>query len=67
MFFGKHTEDNTGPGGPSLLLEEGRFTHSYPYDWRTRKPVIIRATKQWFFDIQCVKEAALVSVFIYGW
>lgn len=24
------------------------FTHSYPFCWRTKKPVIYRATKQWF-------------------
>lgn len=60
--FGKHTESTEGPGGPSLLLEEGRYTHSYPYDWRTQKPVIIRATKQWFLNTDRVKEAALVSV-----
>lgn len=59
----EHTESTEGPGGPSLLLEEGRYTHSYPYDWRTQKPVIIRATKQWFLDTERVKEAALVSVY----
>lgn len=25
-----------------------KFTHSYPFCWRTKKPVIYRATKQWF-------------------
>lgn len=30
------------------LLKSSRFTHSYPYCWRTHKPVIYRATKQWF-------------------
>ncbi len=30
------------------LLHQSRFTHSYPYCWRTHKPVIYRATKQWF-------------------
>lgn len=63
---GKHTESTEGLGGPSLLLEEGRYTHSYPYDWRTQKPVIIRATKQWFLNTELVKEAALVSVWKHG-
>lgn len=63
---GKHTESTKGSGGPSLLLEEGRYTHSYPYDWRTQKPVIIRATKQWFLNTERVKEAALVSVWMHG-
>jgi len=30
------------------LLKSGKFTHSYPHCWRTKKPVIYRATKQWF-------------------
>ena len=30
------------------LLKCGKFTHSYPFCWRTHKPVIYRATKQWF-------------------
>ncbi len=32
----------------SNLLQNSRFIHSYPYCWRTHKPVIYRATKQWF-------------------
>ncbi|OAF64606.1 hypothetical protein A3Q56_07681 [Intoshia linei] len=31
------------------------YKHSYPYDWRTNKPVIFRNCKQWFFDIEKVK------------
>ncbi|WP_331775507.1 isoleucine--tRNA ligase [Sulfurospirillum sp. 1612] len=30
------------------LLKCSKFVHSYPYCWRTHKPVIYRATKQWF-------------------
>ncbi|MCD8213927.1 MAG: isoleucine--tRNA ligase [Campylobacter sp.] len=30
------------------LLSVSKFTHSYPFCWRTHKPVIYRATKQWF-------------------
>jgi isoleucyl-tRNA synthetase len=30
------------------LLKHTRITHSYPHCWRTRKPVIFRATRQWF-------------------
>ena len=33
--------------GPALI-KSGKFVHSYPYCWRTHKPVIYRATKQWF-------------------
>ena len=27
------------------------FTHSYPHDWRSRTPVIFRATEQWFIGV----------------
>jgi len=30
------------------LLQKTDLTHSYPHCWRTHKPVIFRATKQWF-------------------
>lgn len=30
----------------ALLLEEA-YSHKYPYDWRTKKPTIFRATEQW--------------------
>ncbi|RYE98692.1 MAG: hypothetical protein EOO41_02060, partial [Methanobacteriota archaeon] len=35
--------------GQLLLAEE--YTHRYPYDWRSKKPIIIRATKQWFVNV----------------
>ena len=28
-----------------------KFTHSYPHDWRSKTPVIFRATKQWFVGV----------------
>ncbi|MCC7191672.1 MAG: isoleucine--tRNA ligase [Phycisphaeraceae bacterium] len=28
-----------------------RFTHSYPHDWRSKTPVIFRATEQWFVGV----------------
>lgn len=41
--------------------------HSYPYDWRTKKPMIIRASKQWFVNTTSVKAAAQVSSFSFLW
>ncbi|XP_023614364.1 isoleucine--tRNA ligase, mitochondrial [Myotis lucifugus] len=41
----------------NLLLEE-KLVHSYPYDWRTKKPVVIRASKQWFINIAELKATA---------
>lgn len=34
------------------LLAEGRITHSYPHCWRCKKPVIFRATTQWFIAME---------------
>ena len=47
--------------GDSLIHKED-FTHSYPYDWRTKKPVIICASRQWFIDTSALKVKALVSI-----
>ena len=48
----------------------GKFIHSYPYCWRTHKPVIYRATKQWFIAMdepklsggQTLRQAALKAL-----
>ncbi|XP_006894654.1 PREDICTED: isoleucine--tRNA ligase, mitochondrial [Elephantulus edwardii] len=40
------------------LLREEKWVHSYPYDWRTKKPVVIRASKQWFVNIMDIKPTA---------
>ena len=42
-----------------LLLGTQKYTHKYPYDWRSKKPVIVRATQQWFADADAVRQAAL--------
>jgi isoleucyl-tRNA synthetase len=34
----------------ALLLEQ-KITHSYPHCWRCKHPIIFRATKQWFLNI----------------
>ena len=33
------------------LFAEVKITHSYPHDWRTKTPIIFRATEQWFIAI----------------
>ncbi len=45
-----------------VLLYKEKFTHSYPHDWRTKKPVIFRATPQWFASIEQLKEDLLDAV-----
>jgi len=38
-------------GEQGVLLKSWTFTHSYPHCWRCRKPVIFRATDQWFMIV----------------
>ncbi len=33
------------------LIHSAKFQHSYPHDWRSKQPVIFRATKQWFMSL----------------
>ncbi|ETN82904.1 isoleucine--tRNA ligase domain protein [Necator americanus] len=40
------------------VIHEGKYKHSYPYDWRTKKPVIIRSSAQWFMDVSTVGKRA---------
>lgn len=44
------------------LLKLDFFTHSYPHDWRTKKPVIFRATPQWFASIDDFRADILTAV-----
>ncbi|KAG7195869.1 isoleucine-tRNA ligase [Scheffersomyces spartinae] len=39
-----------------------KFMHSYPYDWRSNKPVIQRATPQWFVNVEKIKETAIEAL-----
>ncbi|RIO73354.1 isoleucine--tRNA ligase [Mammaliicoccus sciuri] len=44
------------------LLKLTFFKHSYPHDWRTKKPVIFRATEQWFASISKVRQDILDAI-----
>ncbi|MEP9851694.1 isoleucine--tRNA ligase [Staphylococcus aureus] len=44
------------------LLNLEFITHSYPHDWRTKKPVIFRATPQWFASIDKVRQDILNAI-----
>ena len=45
----------------SLILMEN-YQHRYPYDWRTKKPTIFRATKQWFASVEGFRVSALDAI-----
>lgn len=63
MFYDKANKAIT-----ELLTEKGALlkldfiTHSYPHDWRTKKPVIFRATPQWFASISKVRQDILDAI-----
>lgn len=42
-----------------VLLKLKFITHSYPHDWRTKKPIIFRATSQWFCSIDKIRDDIL--------
>ncbi len=45
-----------------ILLKLKMITHSYPHDWRTKKPVIFRATPQWFCSIDKIRGDLLKEI-----
>ena len=51
--------------GSLLLLDP--IVHSYPHDWRTKKPVIFRATPQWFASIDPIKDQILSEISKVNW
>ncbi|CAI2302183.1 unnamed protein product [Caenorhabditis sp. 36 PRJEB53466] len=40
------------------IIHMAKHIHSYPYDWRTKKPVIIRSSEQWFIDVDEIGRRA---------
>jgi len=45
-----------------VLLKHEPYSHKYPYDWRTKKPVIYRATEQWFASVKGFVGEALEAI-----
>ena len=69
-FAGLHVFKAAGPVGDAIaaaggLLARGSLTHSYPHSWRSKAPVIYRATPQWFIRMdgpERIRERALEAV-----
>ena len=51
----------------NALLKSVKITHSYPHDWRTKKPVIFRATPQWFASIDKLKSDIMNAIQTVKW
>lgn len=49
------------------LLADSKMNHSYPHCWRCKKPIIFRATEQWFASIDGFKKAALEEIKKVNW
>ncbi len=49
------------------LLKLEFITHSYPHDWRTKKPIIFRATTQWFASIDKIRDQLLSEIDKVDW
>lgn len=45
-----------------VLLKQENITHSYPHDWRSKKPIIFRATPQWFCSVDAFRSELLEAV-----
>ncbi len=60
MIIEKLTESNT-------LVFANKFKHSVPIDWRTKEPVIYRATKQWFVSIDKIKDGLVEEIKNVNW
>jgi len=45
-----------------VLLAKEKYAHKYPYDWRTKQPVIVRATAQWFAGVEDIKTKATAAL-----
>ena len=53
LFAGTHVFKAAAPVGAALeaaggLIGRGKLVHSYPHSWRSKAPLIYRATPQWF-------------------
>ena len=51
------------------LLAESTISHSYPHCWRCKKPVIFRATEQWFISMETtdLRQKAIEEIDRVAW
>lgn len=47
------------------ILHKEKIRHAYPIDWRTKQPIIFRASQQWFINTEAIKETAIAEVSCY--
>jgi isoleucyl-tRNA synthetase len=70
LFAGVHVYKAADPVSAALadaggLLARGRLVHAYPHSWRSKAPLIFRATPQWFIRLdgpERIREKALEEI-----
>ncbi len=72
QFAGLSTADANKPIAEHLekigsLFALQKIIHQYPHCWRCKKPVLFRATKQWFCSVEDFKEKAVEAIKTVKW
>ena len=68
MFYAKSNKEITKwLDEHDLLLGKKRVNHSYPHCWRCKKPIIFRATKQWFASIDKFRDDSIEQIKTVKW
>ncbi len=76
QFAGLTTDEANKPIAQHLdetgaLFALKKIIHQYPHCWRCKKPVLFRATKQWFCSVDAIKDQAVEAIkgvkWIPGW
>jgi isoleucyl-tRNA synthetase len=74
LFAGVHVFKADGPVSDAIkdtgnLLARGKLTHSYPHSWRSKAPLIFRATPQWFISMEegGLRDHALAAIDATRW
>ena len=70
LFAGTHVFKAAAPVGAAIeaaggLIGRGKLTHSYPHSWRSKAPLIYRATPQWFIRMdgpEQIRAHALAAI-----
>jgi len=70
LFAGVHLYKAADPvcaalDAAGMLLARGKLVHSYPHSWRSKAPLIFRATPQWFIRLdgpERIREKALAAI-----
>ncbi len=70
LFAGLHVYKAAGPLAAALeqagtLIARGKLVHSYPHSWRSKAPLIFRATPQWFIRMdgpEDIRGKALAAI-----